>query len=335
MRASPSSRSDRFDQLHAQLTAAVKDLASSDAWRRMLEVAARLPSYSPSNVLLIAAQRPDATRVAGYGTWKSLGRQVRKGEKGIAILAPCLYRSREERDTPREDPTTPDEMVITRRELRGFRVVHVFDVSQTEGDRLPEIEPELLAGAAPAHLWDGLARLVEADGFSVERGDCGGANGYTRFDGHVVRVRDDVEPAQAVKTLAHELGHIRADHENRFQDTYRRSVQCRGIAEVEAESIAYLITTAAGLESAAYAVPYVTGWSGGDATLLRESASRALTIATQVDLDLQRIGCRLPETSSSGPAIGPPTTVRVVTQRLAQDQSIGANPSRCDDPEPW
>ena len=84
----------------------------------------------------------------------------------------------------------------------------------------------------------------------MERGDCRGANGYTRFDDRVVRVRDDVEPAQAAKTLAHELGHIRADPETRFTDTYHRSVDCRGIAEIEAESIAYLVTSAAGSVSA-------------------------------------------------------------------------------------
>ena len=85
-------RPDRLAALHAQLTAAVEDLANSDAWRRMLETAARLPTYSPSNVLLIAVQRPDATRVAGFQTWKTLGRSVCKREKGIAIPAPCLYR---------------------------------------------------------------------------------------------------------------------------------------------------------------------------------------------------------------------------------------------------
>ena len=86
-------RTDRLTLLHQQLTMAVDDLAHSDAWRRMLDVAARLPTYSPSNVLLIAVQRPEATRVAGFRAWKSLGRHVLKGEKGIAILAPCLYRA--------------------------------------------------------------------------------------------------------------------------------------------------------------------------------------------------------------------------------------------------
>src|SRR3954454_11035522 len=91
----------RLAAIHAQLVAAVEDLVRSDAWARMLTIAARFPAYSPSNVLLIATQRPDATHVAGIRTWNSLGRRVTKGEHGIAILAPCTYR------TTREDSTPP------------------------------------------------------------------------------------------------------------------------------------------------------------------------------------------------------------------------------------
>ncbi|MCZ3390022.1 MAG: ssDNA-binding domain-containing protein [Actinomycetia bacterium] len=274
--------------MHEQLTTAVDELANSDAWRRMLEVAARMPTYSPSNVLLIAVQRPEATRVAGFGTWKSLGRHVCKGEKGIAILAPCLYRGRDngeaDRAVSREEQANAHEEA--KRELRGFRVVHVFDVNQTEGDPLPDVAPDLLIGAAPDRLWEQLVRLVEADGFVVERGACVWANGYTRFDDCVVRVRDDVDLAQAVKTLAHELGHIRADHGTRFADTYHRSVDCRGVAEIEAESIAYLVTAAAGLDAGGYSVPYVAGWSGGDPDLLRATATKVLATASKIDEEL-------------------------------------------------
>jgi antirestriction protein ArdC len=257
----------------------------------MLEVAARMPTYSPSNVLLIAVQRPEATRVAGFGTWKSLGRHVCKGEKGIAILAPCLYRGSSEGEADpvagREKPANAQEKA--RRELRGFRVVHVFDVNQTEGDPLPDVTPDQLIGAAPDRLWEQLVRLVEADGFVVERGACDGANGYTRFDDRVVRVRDDVDPAQAAKTLAHELGHIRADHGTRFADTYHRSVDCRGVAEIEAESIAYLVAAAAGLDAGSYSVPYVAGWSGGEPALLRATATNVLKTASQIDAELSSI----------------------------------------------
>lgn len=153
---------------------------------------------SPNNVLLILCQAPWATRVAGYRKWQEMGRQVRKGERGIAVLAPCTYKTgTDEHDAPEE--------AEPRKVLRGFRVVHVFDVSQTDGEPLPSLDAPLLDGEAPAALWDGLAAQVAAAGFELERGDCGGANGRTDYLGRVVRVRVDVESAQATKTLAHDL----------------------------------------------------------------------------------------------------------------------------------
>ena len=302
MASDNSERPDRLAALHAQLTAAVEDLANSDAWRRMLETAARLPTYSPSNVLLIAVQRPDATRVAGFRTWKTLGRSVCKGEKGIAILAPCLYRGPDP-DSPGPSAASAEAQAAqdrAHRELRGFRVVHVFDISQTEGEPLPEVAPDLLRGAAPDRLWEHLESLVNAAGFEVERGDCYGANGFTRFDDKVVRVRADVDPAQAVKTLAHELGHIRADHGARFATSYHR-FECRGVAEIEAESIAYLITSTAGLDAGAYSVPYVTGWAGGDPALLRASATVVLRSAEKIEEELRHRAATVPERQTASP----------------------------------
>lgn len=164
-------------------------------------------------------------------------------------------------------------------QLCGFKVVHVFDVSQTDGEPLPDVEPTQLSGTGPDGLWEYLASLVRDDEHRIERGPWPlGANGYTDFTARVVRVRDDVDPAQAAKTLAHELGHTRADHEHRFTD-YATSNACRGQAEVEAESIAYLIAAEAGLDAAAYSVPYLAGWSGGDVDLLRQSMTTVLTVA--------------------------------------------------------
>jgi len=181
----------------------------------MLDTAAKFHSYSLGNLLLIGAQAPQATRVAGFRTWQSLGRQVRKGERGIAILAPCTYRpkaaDRTESAGPagQEPPTTcsggaaPD--AGGKKQVRGFRAVHVFDDVQTEGDALPEVAPTLLVGQAPAGLWNDLASQVTGHGYALERGDCGGANGYTDPTRRVVRVRGDVDDAHAVKTLAHDL----------------------------------------------------------------------------------------------------------------------------------
>lgn len=280
------SPADRLDDLHQKLIAAVEALTESDAWVRMLTVAARFPTYSPSNVLLIALQRPNSTRVAGIRTWNAVGRHVVKGEHGIAILAPCLYTRADEPPSPegagdaRGAPAHPsaDTEPVSRRELRGFKVVHVFDIAQTDGAPLPDVGPALLTGAAPDDLWLHLTRVLAAAEYTLERGDCGAANGYTDPARRIVRIRDDVDSLQAVKTLAHELGHIRADHARRFPE-YAMDPVCRGQAEIEAESIAHLVLAQTGLDSTAYSVPYVAHWARGDASCLREAAAAVLTTA--------------------------------------------------------
>jgi antirestriction protein ArdC len=233
----------------------------------MLLTAARFHHYSPNNVMLIMLQRPDATRVAGYRTWQSLGRQVRRGEHGIAILAPCKYKVR----------LTDADGVDNGEEgwrLGGFTVEHVFDVSQTDGEPIADVRPDLLKGHAPEGLWDGLAQQVKAAGFTLERGDCGGANGRTDYTVHTVRVRDDVDDAQAVKTLAHELGHVMLHEGSLFL--------CRGVLEVEAESVAYIVSAACGLPTDGYSLPYVALWAGGDVKKVQDTATRVMTAARAV-----------------------------------------------------
>jgi antirestriction protein ArdC len=263
---------DRVAQLHRALEAQVAELVSGEDWARMLATAAKFHAYSANNVMLILSQRPDATRVAGYQAWRSVGRQVRKGERGISILAPVLVRAKkrqEDNDTIGETRDDGTETVV------GFRVAHVFDIAQTDGDPLPEVDrPALLDGEAPTGLWEDLASQVEGEGFTLERGDCGGANGITTWGTRTVRVRDDVSDAQAAKTLCHELAHVLL-HERDFGT-------CRGRKEVEAESVAYIVCQAAGLVTDSYSLPYVAAWSGGDTAEVRKTAARVLMAARAI-----------------------------------------------------
>lgn len=181
------------------------------------------------------------------------------------------------------------------------------DAAQTEGDPLPDVRPAELTGDAPAHLLHRLVDATRAEGFAIERGVCQGANGYTDFAARVVRVRDDVAPAQACKTFIHELAHIRADHESRFLARYGTSIDCRAQAEVEAESIAYLVADAAGLPTADYSVPYLAGWSGGDAGVLRAAATRAIDTARGIVADLNL--CAPPDGRGIDAALHRPITV--------------------------
>ncbi len=243
-------RADRVAELHDQLTASVEALLTSEDWKAMLDMAAKFHNYSARNIMLILCQRPDATRVAGFRSWLALGRHVRKGENGIAILAPCVYK--------RDDEVTGE--TVTR--LGGFKVAHVFDIAQTDGDDIADVRPELLDGSAPEGMWDALEGQVTAAGYVVYRyRPPAGANGFTDPAGHRVVVRDDVDEAQAVKTLTHELAHILLDH---VTDLTGYAI-CRGRCEVEAESVAHVVCSALGMPTDSYSLPYVARWADGNA----------------------------------------------------------------------
>lgn len=275
--------SDRLTALHETLTAGVAALVDGDAWRAMLAAGAHFHRYSFSNLLLIYLARPDATRVAGIRTWNRLGRRVRKGEHGIPILAPCLYRADPPPDgaPPGDEPDREPSATADgkpRRVPRGFRVVYVFDIAQTDGDPVPDVAPVLLDGDDPGRLYDALAAQVAAAGYTLHRADIpiDGANGLTDYLARSVTVRPDVSDAQACKTLAHELAHVLLHHPD------DGPAPTRDRAEVEAESVAYVVCHAAGLGTADYSLPYVARWADGDLALIRASAERVVATARRV-----------------------------------------------------
>jgi DNA primase len=277
-------REAKLSELQQRLVDEVGKLADGSQWRAWLEFATNFHTYSFNNTVLIFSERPDATWVGGFETWKKLGRAVRKGEKGIPILAPVIARKSD--PTPAADAGDPPAPVAAagtepdpapepeetpgderQRVIRGFRVVHVFDISQTDGPpidapgRLTGIEPsvQLLAGQAPDGLWDALQGIAEDHGYTVERGPCGTANGYTHYGERRIRVRADVDDAQAVKTMAHEDAHMLMHDAGDFG--FATTAGCRGEREVEAESVAFLVAGHHGLDTSSYTFGYVTGWA--------------------------------------------------------------------------
>jgi hypothetical protein len=278
---------DRLRAAHEQLTQAVEQLVSGEDWAQMLNVAARFHRYSLNNVLLIQLQMPEATRVAGYRSWQTLGHQVRRGEHGLTILAPVLRRVQAEETStlpPQPTPISEGTERKPRQQLVGFKLTKVFDISQTDGPPLPDVSPELLGGDAPAALYEGLAGEVTAAGFTLQREDCSPANGRTDFGAKTVTVRPDCSEAQAAKTLAHELGHIQLHDDPKYLGF--EGFACRGLAEVEAESVAYLVCSAAGLSTGEYSFPYVARWANGDVTLVHSAAERSLGAARAITSSL-------------------------------------------------
>jgi hypothetical protein len=226
-----------------QLAHEVVALRRSDAWQRYLAVQARFHRYSPRNVMLIALQRPEATSVAGFRTWASLGRQVRRGERALSILAPMVRRS------------AGDEELL----VMGFRWVSVFDVSQTVGEPLPT-PVSLLEGAGPSALRASLERAATTAGFEVVLDELpAGVNGECRWSSATIALSATTAPLQQAKTLAHELGHA----------LLHRHEPDRARAEIEAESVAYVVLAAHGADATAYSAGYLASWLGdsGDPTL--------------------------------------------------------------------
>ncbi len=218
-----------------RLTAGIARLADSEEWRRHLDAQARFHAYSANNVVLITAQCPEASRVAGFATWKKLGRSVRRGEQALWILAPLLKRDGEER------------------RIAGFRYVPVFDIGQTEGEELPRV-CRTLAGEDPDGLLARLRVVAEGLDFAVVAAELPGTvHGDCSFTQRRIRIEERDPPAQQVKTLVHELAHALLHEE----------VPDRARAELEAESVAYVVCQQLGVDTAAYSFGYVTVWAGG------------------------------------------------------------------------
>ncbi len=254
---------DKVEAIQAELAAKISALVDSEEWRRTLDIAARFHRYSPNNVMLIAMQCPEATRVAGFRKWQEFGRNVRKGEHAIRILAPARYK------------VTDDKTGEDKWQVRGFTTACVFDIGQTDGPDLEEVSPVLLTGDAEG--LESIVALIHAQGFTFVRADCGRANGSTDFETRTVTVRTDLQEAQAVKTACHEFAHVLM-HAPDTVDYARDRDRC----EVEAESVAYIVCKDLGLPTDAYSLAYVAGWAGGSVELVKATAERVIRTASTI-----------------------------------------------------
>jgi antirestriction protein ArdC len=235
-----------------QLTEATEALLSSAGWQRWLRTRSRFHRYSLRNTLLIAQQCPEATQVAGFRSWLTLGRAVRKGEKAIRILAPMRYRR------PADHACSEDEPA---EQLVGFKLAAVFDVSQT--DPLPGIDAAPLRppaspvdGDSHADLLAPLETHAAALGYAVSYRPLAGRAGYCSARERQIVVDDDRPPNGKVATLVHELAHAHGIDYERFS---------RAEAELIVESVAYVVCSGAGLDTSGESVPYLAGWNPDDA----------------------------------------------------------------------
>jgi antirestriction protein ArdC len=234
----------------------------SEKLKEYLGAMARFYRYSLHNVMLIASQKPTATYVAGFHAWHKLGRFVRKGEKGILILAPVI-RQRAENNGEAE----PDESSTA----IGFRAAYVFDVTQTDGQPLPEIGS---VNGDPSGYRERIAQFVVQQGIALEYSqDITPARGTSA--GGKITLLPGQSRAEEFATLAHEVAHELMHRGERRSSTSKR------IRETEAEAVAFVVCSAIGLETGSAAQDYI-GLYGGDAELLSESLEYIQRTATQI-----------------------------------------------------
>jgi hypothetical protein len=258
-----AARGGRRQEAREQLERAVEALARSEGWRAWIRTRATFRRYSLQNTILIAMQRPDATCVAGYRAWQRLGRQVRRGERGIPILAPMTCKEKD------DDGNETGEVRTV------FRPVWVFDVSQTVGDPLPEPPCEPITGGSHAGLLPRLEAYAAGIGYRLACEPTGSAAlGYCDTRARRIVVAPD-QPANArVRTLIHELAHALGVGYAEYG---------REAAEVIVESAATIACASAGLDTRGESVPYIAGWGDGTTDALREYAAKVDELAGELE----------------------------------------------------
>lgn len=239
------------DQALQNLTDALKN-GKSERITQYLAMLAKFHRYSFGNVLLILSQMPAATHVAGFGTWKQMGRFVKKGEKGIVIIAPMSIRPKEDKPAPQQGQEQSDRA----KPILRFRGVYVFDVTQTDGQELPE--PSRVGGDPQHHLTK-LKEQVAERGIKLDYDDLPpGADGVSR--GGRISIRPGLEPANEFSVIVHELAHELL-HRGDQRPTSKT------VRETEAEAVAFVVCQAIGLETGSAASDYIQLYDGKPETL--------------------------------------------------------------------
>ncbi len=248
-------RSDRTADLLKTLEAGVREVFSSGKYTEYLRFLGRFHKYSWSNALLIQLQCPNASHVAGYNAWLKLGRTVNKGEHGIKILAPSVYRKPVAK--PPDDPASDASSAATRAaaiSVRYFRTVSVFDIFQTTGAPLPELARELVGDVPDFAAM--LQAIRDVSNCPIEFGKTtGGTKGYFAPAANRIVVKKGMSEMQIIKTLLHEVAHERL---------HRDTKESRSTAEVEAESTACVTMSHFGFDTSGYSFGYLASWSSDE-----------------------------------------------------------------------
>ena len=265
-----ANQQQKIKEATEQLEAGIKEFFSSDKFQEYLNVMSRFHSYSYSNSVMIAMQKPDATLLAGFSGWqKNFDRHVKAGERGIRIFAPAPVKTKVEREKKDPDTKLPvldenGEPVMETVEIKTprFKIVTVFDVSQTDGKPLPSLGVDELTGNVEqfSQFFEALKRTSTVPIGFKELHD--GSNGYYSPAEKRIAIREGMSEVQTVKTAIHELAHSRLhDFDRTKPPAEAEKRKDRNTREVEAESVAYVVCQHFGIDTSDYSFGYVATWS--------------------------------------------------------------------------
>ena len=262
---------EKLKEITDRLEQGITELFDSERYKEYLRVMSKFHNYSFNNTLLIAMQKPDASLVAGFSAWKNnFGRNVMKGQKGIKIIAPSPFKIKQEME--KIDPHTQKPVIgkdgkpVTEEKeitIPAYKVVSVFDVSQTEGRELPDIAVDELTGDVDRYK-DFFAALEKTSpvpiGFEKIEG---GAHGYYHLENKRIAIDEGMSQLQTLKTAIHEIAHAKLHDIDLNAPKDEQPRVDRRTREVEAESVAYTVCQHYGLDTSDYSFGYVAGWSSG------------------------------------------------------------------------
>lgn len=292
---------EKLKEITDRLEQGIAELFDSERYREYLKVMSKFHNYSFNNTLLIAMQKPDASLVAGFSAWKNnFGRNVMKGQKGIKIIAPSPFKIRQE--VEKIDPHTQKPIigkdgkpVTEEKEVKipAYKVVSVFDVSQSEGKELPDIAVDELTGDVDRYK-DFFAALEKTSPVPIAFENIGGgSHGYYHLEDKRIAINEGMSELQTLKTAIHEIAHAKLHDIDLNAPKDEQPRVDRRTREVEAESVAYTVCQHYGLDTSDYSFGYVAGWSSGRE--LSELKSSLETIRSAADEIINSIDENLAE----------------------------------------
>ena len=262
---------EKLKEITDRLEQGITELFDSERYKEYLRVMSKFHNYSFNNTLLIAMQKPDASLVAGFSAWKNnFERNVMKGQKGIKIIAPSPYKIKQEMQ--KIDPHTQKPIIgkdgkpVTEEKevtIPAYKVVSVFDVSQTEGKELPDIAVDELTGDVDRYK-DFFAALEKTSPVPIAFENIeGGSHGYYHLEDKRIAINEGMSELQTLKTAIHEIAHAKLHDIDLNAPKDEQPRVDRRTREVEAESVAYTVCQHYGLDTSDYSFGYVAGWSSG------------------------------------------------------------------------